>query len=97
MRRLLRDPTFVDRMVAVAATVGVELEVWLADATHGHPLAFGLLAPLVTLPVAVRRRWPLAVALLATAVDALATAIWGPPELVSWFVAWAFALYGLAV
>jgi signal transduction histidine kinase len=97
VRRFLRDPILVDRLVAVVATVGVEAEVWLGGGTHGHPLPFALLGPLVTLPIAVRRRWPLQVALLATALDALATGLWGPPEVVSLFVAWAFALYGLAV
>jgi DNA-binding CsgD family transcriptional regulator len=97
VRRFLRDPILVDRLVAVVATVGVEAEVWLGGGTHGHPLPFALLGPLVTLPVAVRRRWPLQVALLATTLDALATGLWGPPEVVSFFVAWAFALYGLAV
>ena len=32
VRRLLRDPILVDRLVAVVATVGVELEVWLQTA-----------------------------------------------------------------
>ena len=93
----MRDPIRVDRTVALATTIGVEAEVWLGNGAQSQRLAIALLAPLVTLPIAVRRSWPFQVALLVTAVDALVTGIWGPPSIVSWFVVWAFALYGLAV
>jgi signal transduction histidine kinase len=37
------------------------------------------------------------VALLAIAVDGIVSAVWGAPQIVSWFVAWVCALFALAV
>jgi hypothetical protein len=51
----------------------------------------------MTLALAARRRYPLAVALVVTAADTVAAALTVPPHWVSVVVAWMCALYGLAV
>jgi hypothetical protein len=51
----------------------------------------------VTAAVAVRRLYPASVGLIAGFVAALLSAVWGPPSLVFWGVAWICCMYGLAV
>jgi signal transduction histidine kinase len=51
----------------------------------------------VTAAVAVRRLYPATVGLTAGLVAALFAAVWGPPSLVSWGIAWICCMYAFAV
>src|SRR5881397_1889205 len=67
---LRRHPVLVDALLA--AFVGA---IYIADAVYKHRYVLGLsLALIQTLPLLVRRRWPLAVLAVATA-GALGSAI----------------------
>src|SRR6476660_6841377 len=48
----------LDRALAALLTVGAQLEIWLSSEVTHHQLQFALVAPLVTAPIAVRRRYP---------------------------------------
>src|SRR3954453_18174514 len=64
------SPVVIDTAVALVACVVAELELALSPATQG-PAWVNAVAPAgATLPVAVRRRWPLAAALTVAAVVA---------------------------
>jgi signal transduction histidine kinase len=56
-----------------------------------------LLGAIVTAAVAVRRLYPTSVGLTAGFVAASIAAVWGPPSLVFWGIAWICCMYGLAV
>src|SRR5437870_7100800 len=86
----------VDCLLAVLLTLGLELEVWLGSGS-ARELPVALLGPTVTAAVAVRRLYPASVGLTAGLVAGLISAVWGPPSLVSWGIAWICCLYGLAV
>ena len=82
----------VDWALAVLLTVGAQLAIWLgSDAAH-HRLGAALVAPAITAPIAVRRRYP---ALVGTAVPLVAAVdhdLWDP-QFVGYPVATICALY----
>jgi len=87
----------IDWLVAAVLTLGLELEAWLGTGASGGRLAAALLGAVVTAAVAVRRLYPAAVGLTAGFVAALIAAVWGPPSLVSWGIAWICCMYAFAV
>ena len=86
-----------DWLVAGVLTLGLELEAWLGGAASRERLPAALLGATVTAAVAVRRLYPATVGLMAGFVAALISAVWGPPSLVCWGIAWICCMYGLAV
>jgi signal transduction histidine kinase len=88
----------LDRVVAGAlAAAGLAL-LWFGNATPGLPRGLGTLVVLaITLPVAMRRRWPLATGLLVIAATDLIFLVgannYSPPLAIAWMC----ALYALAV
>ena len=95
-RRLRTDLQKLDWVLAGLLTLGLELEVWLGSGGHER-LVTAFLGPIVTGAVAVRRRYPASVGLIAGFVAALISGVWGPPSLVSWGIAWICCMYGFAV
>jgi signal transduction histidine kinase len=88
------DPVQADRVLAGGLAAAAVVEISLG----GDPAAVWIPAALVmTLSLAVRRRHPLAVALVVTGADTVAAALTAPPQWASVAIAWMCALYGLAV
>jgi len=94
LRRFRLDPVKVDWALAALLSVGAQLAIWLgSDAAH-HRLGAALVAPAITAPIAVRRRYP---ALVGTAVPLMAAFdhdLWDP-QFVGYPVATFCALYAL--
>ena len=74
-----------------------EAEVWLGGGAAGHRMQFAISAPLIAVPVAVRRRYPTAAGAVAGLLSVAIADLWGPPNLLSYAIAWICAMYGLAV
>jgi signal transduction histidine kinase len=72
------DPRGLDALIAVALAVVLLLQIALGDHVEGTPVDVvgGLF---LTLPLAVRRRWPLAVAVVFASAAALNAILGGPP------------------
>jgi hypothetical protein len=64
-------------MVAVVACVAAELELALSSGIQGSPWVNAIAAAGATLPIAFRRRWPLAAAVTIAAVVALQEGLGG--------------------
>jgi signal transduction histidine kinase len=92
-----RDPLQLDLAVAILLTVAAEAQALAGATTTRLVLAPTLVAPALTLPVAVRRLHPAAVALWAAGLATAQIAIWGDPQVVGVTIAYLCALYGLAV
>ena len=94
LRPFRLDPVKVDWALATLLSVGAQLAIWLgSDAAH-HRLGAALVAPAITAPIAVRRRYP---ALVGTAVPLVAAFdhdLWDP-QFVGYPVATFCALYAL--
>jgi len=91
-----RDPLKVDLALAIVLTVSAELAILVGgDAPHDQ-LPAALLAPVMTLPIAVRRRYPFAVGVVVTTAAAIDHAFWDP-QFIAYPIAEFCALYGLAV
>jgi signal transduction histidine kinase len=100
MSSLLRvrpDPVLLDRALAALLTVGAQLEIWLSSEVTHHQLQFALVAPLITAPIAVRRRYPTLVGTAVPVLGAIQYAIGRDPQIISEPVAIFCALYALAV
>lgn len=91
------DSRRLDVLVALAATLAAEAQALAGAAATGMVLVPALLAPAITLPVAVRRSHPAPVAVWGSVVITAQLAIWGDAQLVGETVAYLCALYGLAV
>ena len=87
----------MDRLAALVLFVGFQLELWLTDGFHGPKALTLALAVLMTVPLAFRRRAPLAVATTVVLANGVSGLIAGPQESIAWLVAWIYAVYGLAV
>ena len=94
-RRL--DPQTLDLVVAVVLTIAAVAQSLAGGAANGLRLEPALLAPAMTLPVALRRRWPATVAAWVALLASLELAIWGDAQLVGTSIAYFCALYGAAV
>ena len=97
LRRVRLNPLEIDWLVAALLTLALELEAWLGTGASRERLATALLGAVVTAAVAVRRLYPATVGLTAGFVAALIAAVWGPPSLVSWGIAWICCMYAFAV
>jgi len=97
LRRSWPDPQELDWLVAALLTLGLELEDWLGSGASHERLPAALLGAIVTAAVALRRRYPASVGLTAGLVAVVISAVWGPPSLVSWGIAWICCMYALAV
>ena len=96
LRRLRVNPVFVDWGLAAAVTVATQLAIWLgSDAGHHRPGAAAL-AAISTVPIAVRRRYPLLVGVAMPSVSAVDHAMWNPNS-IGYPLATFLALYALAV
>jgi signal transduction histidine kinase len=87
----------LDRLVAAGLVVLAQVELWATSAISGPK---GLTLPLTTLiagSVAVRRRWPFAVAVFAMVAFTVMLVVGGQQTSVAIGVAWICAVYGLAV
>jgi signal transduction histidine kinase len=95
LRRQL-DPVTVDVVLAIVLTAIALSSTLLGGDAAGHTLGAALTAPLITVPIAVRRRWPLVVGTLVPVVGAFGNALWDGQS-VAYPVAEFTALYALAV
>jgi signal transduction histidine kinase len=86
----------VDYALAAATTVSVPLEAWLTTAAEGHRLANTLLWLPVTVGVAFRRRYPLAVGVAALSLAILGQTLW-PSQLSGGAIAWMCDVYAVTV
>jgi signal transduction histidine kinase len=95
--RFQPNPLALDRVLAVLLTVGAQFEIWFSSEVAHHRLEFALVAPALTAPVAVRRRYPTLVGAVVPLLGALQYAFGRDPQIVSEPVAIFCALYALAV
>ena len=91
------DPLHLDLLVAILLTFAAEAQILGGGTATGLILAPALVAPAITLPVAARRRYPVAVAVGMIVLATTQMAIWGDPQVVGVTVAYLCGLYGLAV
>jgi signal transduction histidine kinase len=90
------DSMTVDRAIAVVVTVLTQLEIWLADDAAANRVAGSVVAVAITVPIAVRRSYPM---LVGTGIPVLATfdhALWDAQS-IGYPIATFLALYALAV
>ena len=86
----------IDRVLAVVLTTWLFVETWTTGAAQGHRVAVSLLWPPVTAAVALRRRYPTEVGVLAATIAIVAQAVW-PSQVTASAVAWMCALYAVTV
>jgi signal transduction histidine kinase len=87
----------VDVAVGALLVVLAELQIWLsAEVGHGAVVA-AVVAPVLGVCVAVRRRHPFAAGIVAQAAVAGTFAFWGDTQIFGNTIAWFCALYGLTV
>ena len=99
MRRLARlraDPVRVDWILAAVFTVLSQWAVWAGDGGVAHRLGESALSLAITVPIAMRRRWPTLVGTMVPAVSTVEYAAFGGSS-VAYPLANFFALYALAV
>jgi signal transduction histidine kinase len=97
LRRWPPDPLKLDRVGAGLLAVTFQLEVWVTGGITHDQLAIALCGVPLTAAVAIRRAYPTLVGVGAGFVAAIVAALWGPPPLLSWGIAWMCCLYALAV
>jgi signal transduction histidine kinase len=90
------DPVTVDRVVAGVFTVIALVSILFSGDASAHPVGAALTAPLMTVPIAFRRRWPLAVGIVVPVTGAFGSALWDAQS-VAYPVCEFMALYALAV
>ena len=95
--RLRLDPIAVDRGLAVVLTAAAQLEIWIGSAAAGQQLPTALIVAPITIAVAARRRWPTTIGLSAGVLSALLSGVWGPPQVISYAIAYFCELYALSV
>ncbi len=90
------DAVRLDWALAALFTVLAEVEIWVTGPVD-HAGVLAVVCPLATLAVAVRRRYPEAVGIgTGLLADAVAGTI-GPPNLLSYGLAWMCCMYAFAV
>src|SRR5437588_848407 len=97
LARLRLDPLRLDWLVAGVLTLGLELEVGLGCGAAHHRLVAAVAGPLTAAAVTVRRLYPATAGVGAGLIASVVAAVWGPPSVVSYGIAWMCAIYGLAV
>jgi signal transduction histidine kinase len=90
------DPVRVDQTIAVVLTILAQWQIWSGAGSSGRRLAAAALSLVITLPVAVRRRWPVVVGTVVPALCTLEFALFGGSS-IAYPLANFFALYALAV
>jgi len=90
------DAEHLDWVLAAVFTVLLQVEVWITGPVD-HPWPTAVLCSLVTLAVAVRRRYPEVVGIGAGLLGDLFAGVWGPPSIISYGLAWMFCMYAFAV
>jgi signal transduction histidine kinase len=95
--RFRPDPVTLDRALAALLTLGAQVEIWFSSEVSHHRLEFALVAPLITAPIAVRRRYPTLVGTAVPVLGAFQYAFGRDPQIVSEPVAIFCALYALAL
>lgn len=94
LRHLRVDPVNVDLALAAVLTVGAELAIWLgSDASDGR-LGAAVVAPAITVPIALRRRYPTLVGTGVPLVAALDHYLWDA-QFIGYPIATFCALYAL--
>jgi signal transduction histidine kinase len=91
------DAESLDRLVAAGLVVLGQLELWLGTSMPGPKAVLAPVAVLVTGSVALRRRWPLPVGVLAMTGFLVMLLVAGSITSVAIGVAWMCAVYGVAV
>ena len=94
--RLRVDAVRLDWALAAAFTALLEVEIWVTGPVD-HGVVLALACSPVTLAVAVRRRFPAAVGIGAGLVADLVAATLGPPNFLSYGLAWMCCMYAFAV
>lgn len=74
-----------------------EVEIWTSAGAGNHRVEYAIVTPLMALAVAIRRRYPTVSGTAAGLLSVAAADAWGPPNLLSYAITWACAMYGLAV
>jgi signal transduction histidine kinase len=90
------DPAKMDWAVAALFTLTTQLAIWTADDGAGDRLGATVLALAITVPVAVRRRWPTLVGTAVPALSAIDNFAFNGTS-IGYPLANFFALYALAV
>jgi signal transduction histidine kinase len=96
LSRLRADPARADLLLAVVFTVLAQGAIWTSHHGAGHQFGAAALALGVTVPIAVRRRWPGLVGTLVPALVTLDYAVFAETS-IAYPLANFFALYALAV
>jgi len=98
-RSVKRFPTgeTLDRIVAAGLVVTGELQVWFGDTVPGPRGVAALLMFLMTAPVAVRRRWPLAAGSVVLGATTVLALVAGYSTALAQGIGWLCALYAMAV
>ncbi len=90
------DPRTVDWILAVVLTAGLEADNWLTAHTAHERTPTAVLGAVVTIGVGFRRRYPATVGVTAGLVAVVLSAVWAPPNLIAWGIAWLCCMYALA-
>jgi signal transduction histidine kinase len=80
----------------VVLAAGSQAEIWWLRSIHGDPAFTVPVSLLMTLSVAVRRRWPLPVVVVVNAASGASGFLLGPQESLTLVAAWLASLYTLA-
>lgn len=83
--------------MAVVLTAAAQVEIWVGSGAAGQRLPTALIVAAITVSVAARRRWPATTGMVAAALSALLTAVWGPAQVISYAIAYFCAVYALTV
>jgi signal transduction histidine kinase len=86
----------VDRILAGVLTVWLFAETWATGSAQGHRIAVSLLWPAITVAVAVRRRYPTMVGVLAASIAIVAQSVW-PSQVTAAAIGWMCDLYAITV
>ena len=99
LRHVKRFPTGekLDRIVAAALIVLGQVELWIGNAVPGPKAVAAPLLVAMTLPVAVRRRWPLAAGTIVLVCNTVQAIVGGYGTSLAQGVAWMCSLYAIAV
>jgi signal transduction histidine kinase len=90
------SPVLVDWVLAGLATVATQLSVWVGSDGAHHQVATSALAVVITVPIAVRRRFPTWIGIAVPAISAVDHGLWNPAS-IGYPLATFLALYALAV
>jgi signal transduction histidine kinase len=97
LRKFRVDPLRLDLLLAAALLAGAELQVSFGGIATHHRVSSAVVAAAVTAAVAVRRRYPTTVGVVAPVLTAVEVGVWGDPQLICAGIASFCALYGLSV